>query len=223
MTGRSRTSTCWPRTCACSAISCGPMIAGDADEGRALGRLDDLEAQLVALDGDLRQLATTFSRRSWPPGSLADGLRLLTEAFAERTGVLPRTHLRGSLTEPDRLPADRAVVADPGGALQHPPALRRRPCRDRDRGRRRGCARGGHRRRRRLRSRDRPCARAARAGRLGLVGMHERVRMLGGSTRIDSRPGGPTVISASLPAVVGRLTTAGRARASVRRCSFSIA
>jgi len=43
-------------------------------------------------------------------------------------------------------------------------------------------------------------ARAARAGRLGLVGMQERVRMLGGLTRIDSRRGGPTVISATLPA-----------------------
>jgi signal transduction histidine kinase len=41
--------------------------------------------------------------------------------------------------------------------------------------------------------------RAAQAGRLGLVGMHERVRMLGGRTQIESRPGGPTVISASLP------------------------
>ncbi len=41
--------------------------------------------------------------------------------------------------------------------------------------------------------------RAARAGRLGLVGMHERVRMLGGRTNIDSRPGGPTVISATVP------------------------
>ena len=41
--------------------------------------------------------------------------------------------------------------------------------------------------------------RAARAGRLGLVGMHERVRMLGGQTHIESRPGGPTVISATLP------------------------
>lgn len=40
--------------------------------------------------------------------------------------------------------------------------------------------------------------RAARAGRLGLVGMHERVRMLGGLTRIESRKGGPTVISATL-------------------------
>jgi signal transduction histidine kinase len=35
------------------------------------------------------------------------------------------------------------------------------------------------------------------------VGMHERVRMLGGSTQIRSRPGGPTVVSASLPAWSG--------------------
>jgi signal transduction histidine kinase len=48
--------------------------------------------------------------------------------------------------------------------------------------------------------------RAARAGHLGLVGMQERVRMLGGSTRIESRPGGPTVISATLPAWPSRQT-----------------
>lgn len=41
--------------------------------------------------------------------------------------------------------------------------------------------------------------RAARGGHLGLVGMHERVRMLGGETNIDSRPGGPTTISAQIP------------------------
>jgi signal transduction histidine kinase len=41
--------------------------------------------------------------------------------------------------------------------------------------------------------------RAAREGHLGLVGMHERVRMLGGDTQIESRPGGPTVISVVIP------------------------
>jgi signal transduction histidine kinase len=41
--------------------------------------------------------------------------------------------------------------------------------------------------------------RAAREGHLGLVGMHERVRLLGGQTQIESRPGGPTRISVSLP------------------------
>jgi signal transduction histidine kinase len=40
--------------------------------------------------------------------------------------------------------------------------------------------------------------RAARKGRLGLVAMHERVRLLGGQCRIDSRPGGPTVVSIAL-------------------------
>ena len=40
--------------------------------------------------------------------------------------------------------------------------------------------------------------RAARQGRLGLVAMHERARMLGGQCRIDSRPGGPTVVSVAL-------------------------
>jgi two-component system, NarL family, sensor histidine kinase YdfH len=45
--------------------------------------------------------------------------------------------------------------------------------------------------------------RAARDGHLGLVGMHERVRMLGGNTNIESRPGGPTVISVELPSWPG--------------------
>jgi signal transduction histidine kinase len=42
--------------------------------------------------------------------------------------------------------------------------------------------------------------RAARDRRLGLVGMRERVRLLGGMLEVSSRPGGPTVVSAFLPA-----------------------
>jgi signal transduction histidine kinase len=37
-----------------------------------------------------------------------------------------------------------------------------------------------------------------RPGRLGLVGMKERVALLGGSFAVQSRPGGPTVVSAVL-------------------------
>jgi signal transduction histidine kinase len=40
---------------------------------------------------------------------------------------------------------------------------------------------------------------AARKGRLGLVGMSERVRLLGGRLDVESRVGGPTTITASLP------------------------
>jgi signal transduction histidine kinase len=41
--------------------------------------------------------------------------------------------------------------------------------------------------------------RAARKGRLGLIGMSERVRLLGGRFDVSSRPGGPTSISVVLP------------------------
>ena len=46
---------------------------------------------------------------------------------------------------------------------------------------------------------ERALARAAQRGRLGLVGIGERVRMLGGTFEVDSAPGGPTVLTFSLP------------------------
>jgi signal transduction histidine kinase len=41
---------------------------------------------------------------------------------------------------------------------------------------------------------------ASRAGRLGLLAMGERARLLGGYLGIESKPGGPTVVTAVLPA-----------------------
>ena len=46
----------------------------------------------------------------------------------------------------------------------------------------------------------RALSRAAQRGRLGIVGIGERVRMLGGSFEIDSAPGGPTMLTFALPA-----------------------
>jgi signal transduction histidine kinase len=48
---------------------------------------------------------------------------------------------------------------------------------------------------------------AARRGRLGLVGMNERVRLLGGVFSLDSAPGAGTTVAASIPAY--RPLTAG--------------
>jgi signal transduction histidine kinase len=45
---------------------------------------------------------------------------------------------------------------------------------------------------------DRVRQEAAKAGRLGLVGMHERVRLLGGTLEVTSREGGPTTVHASI-------------------------
>ena len=46
---------------------------------------------------------------------------------------------------------------------------------------------------------ERALVAAAARGRLGLVGMSERVRLLGGHLAVDSRPGGPTTITVTLP------------------------
>jgi signal transduction histidine kinase len=176
----------------------GPMIAGHADEERARGRLDDLEAQLVALDLDLRQLATSVQSPFLAPDSLSDGLRQLTETFARRTGVIPRTDLRGSLaslTDSQQIALLSLIREALSNIRKHSDAERVQIAIEAgidgvrvevtDDG-------GGF-------DPQSTRVRSARAGRLGLIGMHERVRMLGGSTRIDSRPGGPTVITASLP------------------------
>ena len=45
---------------------------------------------------------------------------------------------------------------------------------------------------------DRVCEEAAKSGRLGLVGMRERVRLLGGTLEVTSREGGPTTVRAAI-------------------------
>jgi signal transduction histidine kinase len=174
-----------------------PMIEGHADRDRALGRLDDLEAQLVALDADLRQLSTA-ARSPLVEGSLAEELGQLADAFHRRTGITPRTEISGTidaLTDSQQIAvlsivreslsnvrrhseADKVEIAIAAGSDSIVVEVR-------DDGS--GFAPEV----------DGPAA--ARGGHLGLVGMRERTEMLGGHTEIRSAPGGPTVISASLP------------------------
>lgn len=176
----------------------GTVLEGSPDEARALGRLDDFEAQLLALDGDLRRLSTSVQSPFLSPGSLLESLQRVADAFAKRTGILPQTDFSADLTElsESQQIALLALVQEAlsnvrkhGEAstvqisiVPHPDGIRAEVSDD---------GRGFE--------PEATVARAARAGRLGLVGMHERVRMLGGQTRIESRPGGPTVVSAVLP------------------------
>jgi signal transduction histidine kinase len=175
-----------------------PLLDDDPDQARALGRLDDLEAQLLALDGDLRRLSTSAQSPFLSPGSLLESLQRVTDAFAKRTGILPETDFSADLTELSES-QEIALLALVQEALSNvrkhgdasavrisitpdPEGIRAQVSDD---------GRGF--------DPETTVARAARAGRLGLVGMHERVRMLGGRTQIDSKPGGPTVVSAVLP------------------------
>jgi signal transduction histidine kinase len=175
-----------------------PIIAGNANASRLLGRLDDLEAQLVALDGDLRRLSTAVQSPLMVPGSLPEALRSVTDAFAARTAIEPHIELSGNLTQlsdSQQIALLSLIREALSNIRQHSGASQveirisadasgiRAEVRDDGAGF----------------EPEETLLVAARAGRLGLVGMHERVRMLGGRTQIDSRPGGPTVISAFLP------------------------
>jgi signal transduction histidine kinase len=175
-----------------------PIIAGDLNAGRLLGRLDDLEAQLVALDGDLRRLSSAVQSPFLSASSLPDALHELAAAFATRTGVQPETEVTGpltKLTDSQQITLLALIREALSNIRKHANAhhisisihsdgdgIRAEVTDDGD----------GF-------DPETMLVRAARAGRLGLVGMHERVRMLGGQTHIESRPGGPTVISAKLP------------------------
>jgi signal transduction histidine kinase len=173
------------------------MIEDHPDRDRALGRLDDLEAQIVALDGDLRRLSTA-ARSTLMDESLADGLAQLADAFAQRTGISPRTEVSGTidaLTDSQQIAvlsivreslsnirrhseADHVEIAIAAGEESIVVEVR-------DDG-------SGF-------APELEAPAAARGGHLGLVGMRERTEMLGGHTKISSTPGGPTVVSASLP------------------------
>ena len=176
----------------------GPLLDGHPDQGRALGRLDDLEAQLLALDGDLRRLSTSVQSPFLSPGSLLESLQRVTDAFATRTGILPETEFSADLTglsESQEIALLALVQEALSNVRKHSEASAVRisivPDPDGIRAQVTDDGRGF--------DPETTVARAAHAGRLGLVGMHERARMLGGRTQIDSQPGGPTVVSAVLP------------------------
>jgi signal transduction histidine kinase len=175
-----------------------PLLDGHPDQGRALGRLDDLEAQLLALDGDLRRLSTSVQSPFLSPGSLLESLQRVADAFATRTGITPQTEFSADLTqlsESQQIALLALVQEALSNVRKHGEASAVRisivPDRDGIRAQVTDDGRGF--------DPETTVDRAARAGHLGLVGMRERVRMLGGRTQIDSRPGGPTVVSAVLP------------------------
>jgi signal transduction histidine kinase len=174
-----------------------PLIAGHPDERRVIGRLDDLEAQLVALDGDLRRLLTSVQSPLLAE-PLPDAIAQLTGAFAGRTGIVPEVSfgaLTGPLTDSQQIALLSLVREALSNIRRHSGARRVQIAIGTE-------SDGVH-----VTVTDDGAGfdpeatlmRAARAGRLGVVGMHERVRMLGGRTQINSRSGGPTTVSATLP------------------------
>jgi signal transduction histidine kinase len=175
-----------------------PIVSGEPNADRLLGRLDDLDAQLVALDGDLRRISVSLQSPFLPPGSLPDALRQITDSFAGRTGIEPRTRVTGDiskLTDSQQITLLALIREALSNVREHSEAgkvsinISSHPdgvdAQVTDDGR-------GF-------DPETTLVQAAREGHLGLVGIHERVRMLGGQARIESQPGGPTIVSIRMP------------------------
>jgi two-component sensor histidine kinase len=179
-----------------------PIVQDEPDGGRLVGRLDDLEAQLVALDSELRHISTSMQSPFLPAGSLPDALEAITDTFTSRSGVQPEVRLTGdltALTDSQQITLLALVREALNNVQKHSDAERVTiTIAAHDRGVDAQVTDDG-----RGFDPETTLVQAAREGHLGVVGIHERVRMLGGQARIESRPGGPTVISVSLPSWKG--------------------
>jgi signal transduction histidine kinase len=162
------------------------------------GRLKELESQLLSLDVDLRRISNEVRAASILLNRPFRGaLQDVAQAFAARTSIHPRLAVDGetsSLSASQQIALLNIIHESLSNIREHSSATEVKilvsvnakgvEARVIDNGR-------GF-------DLEATLARAAREGRLGLVAMHERVRLLGGQCRIDSRRGGPTVISVSL-------------------------
>jgi signal transduction histidine kinase len=173
-------------------------ISAERQGDLLVGRVDDFEGRLVALDRELRELAHSLERTSAVERPFGEALRNQIAAFTTRNDVAVKLDLRGDpeqLTTSQRLSilafvreamvnvrdhsGARAatITVSVGRARTHAAVL--------DDGRGFDV--------------ERTLVHAARRGRLGLVGMSERMRMLGGRLNLESTPGGPTRVGITVP------------------------
>jgi signal transduction histidine kinase len=174
------------------------ILLGEAGQHELVrGRMEDLDAQLLALEGHLRRLSSEVHAPVLLNRPFSRALRDVTQAFAARTNIEPRLTLDGEMRlisvsqqiallnivhealtnvreHSDATAVEIVVSANANGVEAQ--------VTDNGRGF----------------DLEQTLIRAAHEGRLGMVAIHERVRLLGGRCRIDSRPGGPTVVSVAL-------------------------
>jgi signal transduction histidine kinase len=170
---------------------------GDAAPPEALALLENVAARLVELHDELRDLSGKLESRALVDRSLIEGLEREAASFRARSDIELDLTVEGDvsgLTASQRIAAARIVQEAMSNIQEHSGArhaqVRVRADADAIRVRvwddGRGFVPGRT-------TRDDP------HGRLGLLGMSERARLLDGSLEVASRPGGPTVIEACLP------------------------
>jgi signal transduction histidine kinase len=175
---------------------------GEAESLRAdllVGRIDDVSGRLVELDHSLRAIARSLETSTLADTPLDDALRREADAFRRRTTIEVEVSVSGNLdtlTMSQRIAVVRIVQEALSNVRSHSEATEVRvDLRTTDDGLDLRIADNG--RGFDLRA---TAAAAARRGRLGIVGMNERVRLLGGVFSIESLPSVGTTVFVSIPA-----------------------
>jgi signal transduction histidine kinase len=175
---------------------------GEADSLRAdvlVGRVDDVTARLGELDNSLRSIARSLETSTLSDIPLGDALRREADAFRRKTTIEVGVSVAGNLdvlTMSQRIAVLRVVQEAFSNVRSHSEATAVQvDLRATDDGVDLRIADNG--RGFDLRA---TAGAAARRGRLGIVGMNERVRLLGGVFTIESLPGVGTTLVVSIPA-----------------------
>ena len=165
---------------------------------RALDAFADVETQLAELNRDLRDLAHSLEPRSLLQGSLSDAVARELAAHEHRTDIAVSLTLDGAfdaLTDSQRIALLRVLQEALSNIRRHSGARTASVClTDDGEGVRMEIRDDGH---------GFDAVAALPPGEpengIGLVGMRERIRLLGGRLELTSKPGGPTVVVASVP------------------------
>lgn len=181
---------------------CRDSLAVAVSEGsvrtRVGGWLGDLEAHLLRLEEELREYSGSLGSRGVLRQPLPEVLEQIASTFRSRSGIDALLDLSGDLgglTQSQQIALARIVQEALNNVRVHSGATRVRV---------KVTATREHLRATVIDDGDgfdmeRTLVRAAASGRLGLLGMDERVRLLGGTFRIRSREGGPTELVVTLP------------------------
>jgi signal transduction histidine kinase len=174
------------------------LVASEHREA-VVGRFADLELQLAELHQDLRDLAHSLEPRSLLQQPLPDAVERELAALGRRTGISTSVVLEGSfdaLTASQRIALLR-VLQEALSNIRHHSGSREVAVLLREEAFKGVCMEirdDGH-------GFDPDAVVPAEDGEsgIGLVGMRERLRLLGGRLEIESAPGGPTTVRAMLP------------------------
>jgi len=175
----------------------GELDLGERPRKLLDGRMEDLQAYLLTIESDLREFCSSLESPVLVSRPFEDALSGAVWTFTSKSDVQPSVLIEGdvdSLTDTQRITLYRIVqealsnICDHSQATEVSVALRV------------------------LNSHialeitddgvgfdvDAALVEAAHRGRIGLLGMMERVRLIGGDLQIRSRPGGPTKLQVKL-------------------------